>query len=555
MSKIAKTRATAFKANRILGRVLTFYRDEAGVLTGFSLYIFILMMMVAGLTIDIMRHEAVRTRLQATSDRAVLAAADLDQTRTAEYVVEDYFAKAGLSEYLQGVEVSQGLNYKEVRADVSATIPTWFMNMSGIKTLDAIAASKAEERIQNVEVSLVVDISGSMGWDNKIENLRTAAGQFVTTLMESNENIEDAETGLTSVSIIPYHAVVNVPDTLMSKFNVKEHQTYTNCIRFEPSDFQSITISRSQELDRLAHFDRNNSNLNTVNGDRVIGRPWCQIGTYGEILPLSTSLGDLTDKVEELGAGGNTATDLGMKWAAALLDPNSQSIVTELINEGHLDPELEGRPVAYTDEETIKVVVLMTDGENTSQYDLKDEFKGTMSPVWWDEDSDEYFVYFQNRADAGQKPWWDVGRTPESDTNGNDAKWGDGDWDWELERPDARQLSHAELFATFSVRYISEYFFRVENDSESSTRSKYRNAVTTYTGNSTSDRYTEQICDLLKAQDVVIFTIGFEAPQRGQDLMRYCATSSGHYFDVEGVEISEAFSSIANTIQQLRLSL
>jgi hypothetical protein len=37
--------------------------------------------------------------------------------------------------------------------------------------------------------------------------------------------------------------------------------------------------------------------------------------------------------------------------------------------------------------------------------------------------------------------------------------------------------------------------------------------------------------------------------------MRYCATSSGHYFDVNGVEISEAFSSIANTIQQLRLSL
>lgn len=76
--------------------VIAFCRDEAGVLTGFSLYIFILMMMIAGLTIDLMRYEAVRTRLQATSDRAVLAAADLDQTTNAKAVVEDYFAKAGM---------------------------------------------------------------------------------------------------------------------------------------------------------------------------------------------------------------------------------------------------------------------------------------------------------------------------------------------------------------------------------------------------------------------------------------------------------------------------
>jgi hypothetical protein len=262
---------------------------------------------------------------------------------------------------------------------------------------------------------------------------------------------------------------------------------------------------------------------------------------------------DLTNKVAELGASGNTATDIGMKWAAALLDPGTQSIVDDMIEDVHLDPALAGRPVAFSDPETIKVVVLMTDGENTSQYDLKDDFKGNMSPVWWHEQSDQYFVYFPERDENGKKAWWSVGRTPESDTNGNDS--GKGSWEWTLEKPSARQLSHAELFGTFSVRFISEYFFRVKNDNQKSIREKYRNAVTTYTGNNTSDGYTEQICDKLKAQDVVIFTIGFEAPQRGKDLMRYCASSSGHYFDVKGIEISEAFSSIANTIQQLRLSL
>ncbi|ABV94003.1 hypothetical protein Dshi_2267 [Dinoroseobacter shibae DFL 12 = DSM 16493] len=533
--------------------VIAFCRDEAGVLTGFSLYIFILMMMIAGLTIDLMRYEAVRTRLQATSDRAVLAAADLDQTTNAKAVVEDYFAKAGMSQYLDGVQVSKGLNFKEVEAQVSATIPTWFMNMSGIETLDAFARSKAEERIQNIEVSLVLDISGSMGWDGKLANMRTAADQFVRTMMAGNDNVAADGTGLTSVSIIPYHAVVNVPDELLDEYAVSTQQTVSNCVRFTATDFQSISIDRTKTLDRLAHFDRNNSNLHTFNGDRLIGRPWCQVGTYGAILPWSTSVTDLTNKVAELGASGNTATDIGMKWAAALLDPGTQNIVDDMIDGGHLEADLAGRPVLYSDPETIKVVVLMTDGENTSQYDLKNEFKGTMSPVWWDEASDSYFVYFQNRANNDKKPWWNVGRTPESDTNGNDSD--KGSWEWELGEPSARQLSHAELFGTFSVRFISEFFFRVKNDNQKTIREKYRNAVTRYTGNSTADGYTEQICDQLKAQDVVIFTIGFEAPQRGQDLMRYCASSSGHYFDVEGVEISEAFSSIANTIQQLRLSL
>jgi len=553
MAKTEIRPTPAMAQDRTWRLLVRFCRDEAGVLTGFSLYIFILMIMIAGLTIDIMRYESVRTRLQATSDRAVLAAADLDQTAAAKDVVEDYFAKAGLAEYLDAVHVSKGLNYKEVEAQVSATIPTWFMNMSGIDTLDAVARSKAEERVQNIEVSLVVDISGSMGWNSKLENLRTAADQFVRTMMAANTNLTADGTGLTSVSIIPYHATVNVPDYLLAKYNVSTHQTLSNCVRFDGNDFNSISLSRTQPLDRLAHFDRNNSNLHTYNGERIIRRPWCQVGSYGAILPLSTSVADLTAKVASLGASGNTATDLGMKWAAALLDPGTQSVVTELIDEGHLDGALAGRPVDYTDTETIKVVVLMTDGENTSQYDLKDDFKGTMSPVWWHEPSDEYFVYFQNRDNNDKKPWWDVGRTPESDTNGNDA--GDGDWDWEIEQPDARQLSHTELFATFSVRYISEYFFRVANDNQRNRREAYRNAVTRYTGNSTADGYTEKLCDRLKAQDVVIFTIGFEAPDRGQDLMRYCASSSGHYFDVEGVEISEAFSSIANTIQQLRLSL
>ena len=35
--------------------------------------------------------------------------------------------------------------------------------------------------------------------------------------------------------------------------------------------------------------------------------------------------------------------------------------------------------------------------------------------------------------------------------------------------------------------------------------------------------------------------------------MQYCATTPAHYYDAEGIEISEAFASIAASINQLKL--
>ncbi|MEM9393065.1 MAG: Tad domain-containing protein [Pseudomonadota bacterium] len=543
------------KATARAARASRSFRDsEAGTLTAFSLYIFIAMIMVCGLTIDLMRYEAVRTRLQSTNDRAVLASADLDNTLDAREVVEDYFNKAGLGDYLDDVVVEKGLNYKEVSAEVSASIPTWFMNMSGIYQLDALAQSKAEERIQNIEISLVLDISGSMS-GTKNANMIKAANDFAATIMEANENLASDGTGLAAISVIPYNASVSAPEFLLDEYNVSEHQTFSRCVRFKSSDFSSLSLSTSAALDRLSHFDPYNSNMHRVNGVNFIEDPWCHNNGVADILPLSTSLSDLQGKISSLGAQGNTATDVGMKWAAALLDPGSRPMVSNLIGDNQLDSRLEDRPVNYQDPETIKVVVLMTDGANTSQLDLKNKYKGNMSPVWYSDDTDRYFVYFENRDDDGAAPWWDPGRKPHEDTNGNDSNKGEWIWDIPDNADDAVQLTHAELNSRYNIRFISEYFFRVKNNSQNSIRKEYRNARHTFTGNTTADNYTKNLCTLLKAQKVQIFTIGFEAPQRGQDLMLACATSPSHYYDVKGVEIAEAFSSIANTIQQLRLAL
>jgi len=195
--------------------------------------------------------------MQHTLDRAVLAAADLDQEREAQQVVEDYFDKAGLTSALKNVDVDQGLNYKTiaVEAEVTTTAPyldilyRWVKTGQNIEalslteeeldayrfrlkdpyateleiyrlaeaerdlaaaaapqtnTITSSATGAAEERVSNVEIAMVLDVSGSMGSNNRMPRLKTAANEFIDTVLQ--DDTED----LVSVSIVPYDEGVSL---------------------------------------------------------------------------------------------------------------------------------------------------------------------------------------------------------------------------------------------------------------------------------------------------------------------------------------------------------
>ena len=65
---------------------------------------------------------------------------------------------------------------------------------------------------------------------------------------------------------------------------------------------------------------------------------------------------------------------------------------------------------------------------------------------------------------------------------------------------------------------------------------------------------TKDICDAAKASGAIVYTIGFEAPYSGRQVLMNCASSDAHFFDVNGTEIADAFSSIATSIRKLRLT-
>lgn len=531
--------STIIKAPQTAQRALTapvraarrFMRDEDGAILPFSLIIFLAMLMAGGLAVDVMRQERARVLLQNTLDRAVLAAADLDQTRDPKTVVLDYFAAAKLSNFIDpdDVIVDQGLNFKTVRATASATIPTFFLNMVNIDTLTAPASSTAEERIQNVEISLVVDISGSMG-GSRMSNLKTAANDFIDTVISATPPTQDQATGVTSLSIIPYQGMVNIGDDLGREFNLSNHHNYSQCVVFNRNDYNSTGLSSTQVLDRMAHFDKDTSGSNSP-----IRSPNCPVADDEAIITHSVSRNDLKSKIAALSAGGWTAIDVGLKWGVALVDPAARPVINGLEDDGIIHEELRDRPADYSDRETLKVVVLMTDGSNTNQYDLKSEFKSGMSDIW---------VHTENNGTkrySGYIPRLNQYYIPHRNRYENNPHGGSS----------AQRMSNADLFATFSVRYIADRFYRNRDNAQ---YNRYRYASEQISWQSRADERALALCNASRTAGIVIFTIGFEAPSGGQNLMRACASSASHYFDVSGVEISEAFSAIARTINQLRLT-
>ncbi|MFT7595640.1 MAG: Flp pilus assembly protein TadG, partial [Paracoccaceae bacterium] len=335
------------------GFLRRFARDEEGALLIFGVYVFLMILMIGGIGIDLMRVERDRAALQYTLDRAVLAAADLDQSWTAQRVINEYFNKAGLSDYLTTVTVDEGLGYRVVTGEATAEVKTQFMHMTGVDSLHAPASSTAEERIDGVEISLILDVSGSMNSNSRLTNLKVAARDFI------DEMVANTEDGKLAISIIPYATQVSVPEEFLSEFNISREHSYSNCVNFQNLDFYDAGIPTSQPLEQTMHFDpwytfdgRDN------NPPELVRRPVCEAEPAREIMIMQKNAVALKDFITNLTARGNTSIDIGMKWGTALLDPTLQPVVDNMIAAGTVDAAFESLPRNYNDNEALKVIVL-----------------------------------------------------------------------------------------------------------------------------------------------------------------------------------------------------
>lgn len=522
-----------------------FARETDGNMSILALAGSMVMLVFGGVGVDMIYSEVQRTKLQHTLDRSVLAAANLDQDLAPTTVVTEYFNAMNMADALSSISVDEGLSHRVVTANAQRSVDANFMRMLGVDELNSIGVATAEERIANVEISMVLDVSGSMGTNNKIGNLRNAATEFVRTV------IKEDDSGLTTINVVPYNATVNLGSTVSSYYNLEDTHSYSNCATFPASAFNTTVLDPDAELERLAHFDL----WSTSTSNTPSFRSWCADSDYASVMVHSSNETALTDHIATFGSGGNTAIDLGMKWGVSFLDPSARPVVTDMIADNLVVSEAAGRPASYTAEDAIKIVVLMTDGQNTTQYDLKDKFKTGMSDLWIDDrgdnnpSNDRFSLRVRDWSGTSNDIWfWE--RYEDYSWNTRNRNYPDGD-------ENARRMTNAEVFARWGTRgYARKFYVQPYYDGFVSYNQYYDvyYAYESTVNASSADARLSTICAEARDQDITVFAIGFEAPPAGQAAMQDCASSPAHYFAVEGIEITDAFRQIARTINQLRLT-
>ena len=557
----------------------SFRKDDSGSILVIGLVFFFLMVAFSGMSLDMIRYEMTRSKIQGTADRAVLSAASVSQKLTATEVVTDYFTKEDLLPYMQPVAQGQsGLNFRTVTAKAEVELPSLFMHFVGVKDLTATAVSTATEKVTNVEVSLVLDISGSMNSNNKLQLLKNAAVEFVETVLTEDQAIVSGSQKV-AVSLVPYAAQVNAGRPLLTQFEVANWQESSFCVDFTMNDFNSATIDTINPLNGAGHFDPyGGSSSNPTPTDFYCPTPAMNKGA--EVVALSGDIDALTGKIRSMTAGGYTSIDLGLKWGAALLDPTMRGAVSGLIADGEVNSDYEGRPANYRSNNMMKVIILMTDGENVAHIAMKDQYKSGPSNFFinttdntyktfsmYDASKNKYFWRYDNQ-------WHDTPYGNGSVTtyttesyckryyrNGSCRSWGTRTVvDTTTSANNARRLNYEELWARATVYWVGRYLYAEAyypnntSGSKSNIGNDFVDARVYTVSATTKDTHLSDVCGAARDAGVIIFTVAFEAGRNGKDVLRDCASSDGNYFDVAGLEITTAFRAIARQISYLKLT-
>ncbi len=506
--------------------VRSFRRDEDGGMIIFTLYMLLCMMLAVGLSLDTVRFEYSRTKLQNTLDRAVLAAADLEQVLPAKQVVEEYFDKAGLADHLISVDVKEGINYRTVAATSAANMQTIFVDMVGIDQMYVPAQGEANETLADIEIALVLDNSGSMGSNDnlRLDLLKPAAKDFIRAVAR-----KEGDENTTAISIIPFATQVSAGETLLHYFNASDEHDYSSCVTFDSNDFKKASITPTETLERTAHFDASNRSWNVYDSNVV-----CSPKSNREITPWSMDADYLTGRIEAMTAGGWTSIELGTKWGAALLDPASRPILNAMVEAELVDEKLKNQPFEYDRPNAMKVLVVMSDGENTSQFDIKDPYREGLSPVFYDAASRDYTYYYPERS--GSYDYWHEDRDQ---------------WYQYADGSDPKQMTWPEVWADMTAK---RFAYDMKADAIGGSGSTYYNQIVTSFASSTKNTRTSQICQAAKDAGVTIFTIGMDTYGQGDTTLSECASAVSYFYDVRSLDISTAFAAIARQINQLRLT-
>jgi Flp pilus assembly protein TadG len=340
------------------------------------------LMVGIGAAIDIGRWLHARDQTIAAMDAAVLAGGRVlqtDSTNTSGAITaaENFYAE-NVTSRLPVVDDSVTFGVADdgsaLTANGTAYIKTPFLRFANISKLQLINLSetRAERKIGNKEVALMLDVTGSMK-GSKLQDLKDAAKDLVNIILPGGPS-QSAK-----LALVPFSEDIRLPTTSAldkargtslpsqktistgSGWNTQQKTYYLSDCVVERTGSEKYTDSGPGSGKYvMGHYteDYTTSGGGWGWGGGGTRKGKCTIPSGSEIAPLSDDATALKSKIDGLSADGGTAGHLGTAWAWYTLSPSWASLWPS-----------SNQPQPYGTQDLQKIAILMTDGEYNTQYD------------------------------------------------------------------------------------------------------------------------------------------------------------------------------------------
>jgi len=317
-----------------------FRQDQGGNVAIIFALMTIPMLVTAGLAIDSGRAYRVKTKVAASIDAAALTAAknmreanlnDNEVKTLALRLFNENMKGNGQGDVTIssfGVAVDRTKN--SVQIDVTGEVPTTLGRLTGINKFDVPATTVAIYDSKDIELSLALDMTGSM-WGQKIADLKAATRDLINIMLPDGGTANKVR-----IAFAPFAAGVNAGSYAVAASN---NRSPDNC------------VYERQGADKLTDAAPAAGSFMKVAGDSGVTTRQYKCPGPARVLALSDDKTSLLDNVANFEAKGSTAGHLGTAWAWYLVSPEWKNVWPGA-----------SEPAAYDDGKTIKAVILMTDG-------------------------------------------------------------------------------------------------------------------------------------------------------------------------------------------------
>jgi Flp pilus assembly protein TadG len=308
-----------------------FSRDERGSISTIFAFSSIVLLMSIGVAVDYTRMSTAKTRLQNAADSTLLAVAQTAKTNSNIDTLTALAADQMETMLPEGYDFDiTSLDKQGSTLSMTATssVPAGITSVAGYDELEYSANSQVYWGTGKIELVMVLDNTGSMANYGRMTEMKKAANALLDAL-------EASEQGLVKVGIVPFDTNVRIPTS------------YKTASWFKASWLVSL-FWQGCVTDRDQPYDVSDATVTSASATKYPGA-MCSSNSLQTIQPLTSDFTALRSKVTGMSPAGNTNITIGLSWGVTLLSQQS--------------PFTEG--AAWGTHDLTKVIVLMTDGDNT----------------------------------------------------------------------------------------------------------------------------------------------------------------------------------------------